>query len=656
MRFWLLGIFFLLISPFSMNGQTKVGVLDLFSTSRGGAVTAVLGQKAFLYVAEGSSLVVYDTREPIYRRAFEHRFKGAVTDLKIKNGFLYLANGHEGLTKWDLGNPLKPLLVGAFELNDFETAFWSISFHNDSILVAADQAVWILEERNSISKSFEKVGEFGQQHQNAHIVAGTSVGSFYLAAVIGKEKGSGQGIHIFDISTGTRLNFVHYSDGIPAAIFQGQMPQTVWVFGGAQQGAEAHCFSISIEDPKQPKMLVCDTILSANGKNSRVGTGIQDDQWLWMPCSGSWGNAATPYFLLLKNTELSAQPSQMRQFPIAAAPLWLCKSEDRLHVACGAAGLRSFQVMLQDGMPERLSEIGQSRLNGGFCLGADAFENQLLTADEAAGFSLHLIQDRKTICTKIFDRVGTVRQVRFHSSGKYAICWVPCEKGDSLIVVELEQGKIVKQVEGAFGSRNICRWGDRMVCARDDQKGFDIIDVSIPESATKERSVLINMNGMSIDNQGRLWITTEHNLRAFDLRSGFTEIVSYAKYGEGFQAIAAWDEHVYVATRKRGLLKAKLVKDGKKFVFTEEFAWKMPHRLPEKMVVDQHGLYLGYEKYGVYALSKISFETLGYYRTSLFDPRHTENNLQDLFCHQGKICIVESAAQVTILRRNDQEE
>ena len=211
-------------------------------------------------------------------------------------------------------------------------------------------------------------------------------------------------------------------------------------------------------------------------------------------------------------------------------------------------------------------------------------------------------------------------------------------------------------MEGPFGHQLVARWKDRMVCARSDMKGFDIIDCGKPTAPFKERSVLLNLHSLSIDNLGRLFVTTEHNVRVFDLNKGFEEVTTYAKYGDGFDAVCAWDEHVFVATRKRGLLKAKLVKDGRKLVLEEEFAWKMPHRKPEFMTVDANGLYLGYENFGVYALNKTTFETQGYYRTGLHYPGMQARSLTGLFCYQNKIFISEHFGQVTILKRTDIEE
>ena len=53
-RLWL----FLLL-PIALQAQTAPGILEAYSTSRGGGAHHVLVRGGFLFAAEGSSLVVY---------------------------------------------------------------------------------------------------------------------------------------------------------------------------------------------------------------------------------------------------------------------------------------------------------------------------------------------------------------------------------------------------------------------------------------------------------------------------------------------------------------------------------------------------------------------------------------------------------------------
>ena len=87
-----------MLIPVMGNSQIPAGVLAEFSTSRGGGVHRLLANGDFLYAAEGSSLLVYDTHSPTYSIAYEKRFPGPITDLVLHKGALYIAANHDGLT------------------------------------------------------------------------------------------------------------------------------------------------------------------------------------------------------------------------------------------------------------------------------------------------------------------------------------------------------------------------------------------------------------------------------------------------------------------------------------------------------------------------------------------------------------------------------
>lgn len=651
MRLHILILGLLLFLPLLIAAQTKPGVLELFSTSRGGALNYVCAQGSYIYAAEGSSLVVYDTRDPIYRRAFENRFKGPITDMQFHNGFLFVANGHEGMSKWEIANPIRPTMVGKFELNDFETAIWSIAFKGDSLILAADQSVIILRELTGIGAAFEKVGEFADQTGHVgHIISGAVLGNMYLAAIVGREKGIGQGIHIFDIETGKRINFFHYDESLPLKIISNAAQSFAWVFGGNRSNKSSHLIGLSLIEPSQPIAISNDTIFDFGENEAFIGNGFLEESRLWIPCAGKMNEEFSKNFLLLR--EIGNADKEAQRFPLPGKPYGIWKSpNDQIHIACSEAGVQSFRFVKGQ---DTLQNIGQSRANGGFCLGADVKEDKLITAEGAAGMSLQLIQDRKIIATKSISRLGSIYNARFHSEPLTAICWLSMpEEGYKIAAVNLDNGNIISSLDGPFGHKNIVRWGDRMICARDDNKGFDILNCQNPKLLEKERSVLINLNDLSVDNLGHLFVSTEHNVRVFDLNNGFSDLATYAKYGEGFLSLSAWNGTVFVATRKSGIVKANLQKEGRKTVLMPELSWKMPHRNPEMMAIDESGIYLGYEDFGIYSLDKSTFETKGYYRTGLSYPGMTEAGLRDLFSNQGKIFIVEYYGQVTALRRND---
>ncbi|MBP6639823.1 MAG: hypothetical protein KA293_05965, partial [Bacteroidia bacterium] len=189
---------------------------------------------------------------------------------------------------------------------------------------------------------------------------------------------------------------------------------------------------------------------------------------------------------------------------------------------------------------------------------------------------------------------------------------------------------------------------------RADKTGFDILDLRNPLKPKKDQTVLLNLNAMYLDALGRLVVTTEHNIRVIDLSAGgYTEIASLARWGEGFGAVVSESDAIYVCTAKRGMVRYRLVKEGRATILREDGFAPLPHKLPQKIAIDPTGIYVAYNDFGVYALDKQHFSMTGYWRTGLDFLGLQAEGLQELFCRDGKVFVVEYFGQVTLLQRKD---
>ncbi len=655
-RLWLLLLF-----PIALQAQTNPGVLEAYSTSRGGGVHHVLAKGGFLFAAEGSSLVVYDTREAVYQRSFERRFASPITDMVLHGGFLYIAANYDGLSKWDINIPIKPALVAEYKPTDFVTAIQSIDFKGDTVVLAASSSVLLLRERTGMVQGFDRVGRIAEQVEGyGRIGCGTVMGNYYAAAVVGKDRGVGQGIHTYRIEPEARLNFHHYDSAEPGKLLLLASAHRLLVFGGPTFATQSHLMGLNVADPAHPALYLCDTVRGARGLASVQGGFLIGDTLL-VPFAGKLGPdcEASNAGIAVYSIKDPAHLRLLGQIPLTHPALEVACAGNRLHVAAGAVGIVSY-----DWASRKLqgciapTAVARSRSTGGFCTGADAMGDKLLTADGEAGFTMHLIQDRKTIATHTYSDLGSIDQVRFLEDGLHAACWVRAAVGDSVVVVRLDDGKVVGSVSGAYGHHLVVQWRDRFVCAREDHTGFDILNLHTPAKCKKEQSVLLNFNNLGMDDLGKLIVTTEHNVRIYDMGlGGLVDLVTYSKWGEGFGAATGEAGIIYVCSSKRGLIRFKIFKDKNGFsTLKEDLVWKLPQYNPQKMVLDAKGLYLGYESYGIYALDKNKFETTGYYRTGLDFKGRTSEGLQDLFCRNGKIYLAEYYGQVTILRRTDVED
>jgi hypothetical protein len=658
-----------------VKAQTLPGVLEYYSTSRGGGVHRLVVKGDFLFAGEGSSLVVYDMRTPTYQRVFERRFCSPVTDMCLHNGFLYVTANHDGLTKWDISIPIKPALAGEFRPQDSFTGFQTLRFSHDTLFTAANSAVWMLRETAGLNAGFEKIGQIAEQLEGrGRTVCGEVMGPHYIAAITGREKGIGQGIHAFLVSPETRLNFHHYDAGEPEELMRWPGTDQVIAFGGEGRADAAHMMGIDCSDPAHPALAWVDTV---RGRGAAVRSGWLHGDTLWVPVNGlmTGGCAAASTGIAVYGLGKGGRPRLIGEIPLPAAPRHVARSGSRLHVALGDAGIVTYDLRKwSPGACDLLPEVGRSPKSGGYCRGADAVGDKLLTANGEAGVILHLIQDRKTIAMRSFEHLGNVKQVRLLAdpdasgrSGAHAVCWV-ADREDTITLKVMQVGdpndlghggQVVGSLEGPFGHTWVRAFQSRMVCARDDSTGFDILDFKNPSKPKKEQTVLLNFNDLYLDGLGRLIVSTEHNIRVFDLsQGGFTELATMAKWGEGYGAVASDGEAFYAYSQKRGIIRYRLVKDpdgsgrgSKGYGLKEELVWKTPEKAPDRMAVDEHGIYLAYNDHGIYALDKQTFENQGYYRTGLdFKGRELEG-LRDLFCRGGKVFVVEWFGQVTVLKR-----
>lgn len=638
--------------------QVAPGVLACHSTSRGGGVHRVLAQGDFIFAAEGSSLVVYDTRTPSYQRVFEKRFGSPVTDMLLRRGHLYVTSNHDGLSKWDLSIPIKPLLVGEYRPEDFTHAFQSVAFSGDTLFVAASGAVVMLKELTGIGASFSRLGEFAVQPSGkGRVACGVPLGKNYIAAIVGREKGIGQGIHAYRISPEMRLNFHQYESGETEALMAVPGTQRIIAFGGKSAFGRSLVMGVDFRDPGHPEQFWVDSVGGAGG-TAAVQAGLLQGDTLLVPYGGSRENGCPGAGgVVLYSLRTPGQLRCIGQIPLPQVPLHIALSGKRLHVAMGDHGIVSYDLgRWRPGNCDFPSEVGRSQASGGYCHGADAFRDQLLTASGEAGAILHMIQDKKMLATRSIERVGNVRQARFLGDGTYAALWVASTRADSVVIVQLSDGKPVAKLDGPLGHHIVMGWRDRFVCGRDDRSGFDLLDLRNPLKPRREQSVLVNFNDLYLDAEGKLVVSTEHNVRVFDMAGGgLAEVATYAKWGEGFGAVAAEADVVYASSLKRGLIRFRLVKDARGSSLKEELVWKLPHKQPQRIAVDASGLYVAYNDYGVYAIDKSRLATTGYYRTGLEYRGDPDRGLQDISCREGKIYIVEYYGQVTILKREDVE-
>ena len=118
---------------------------------------------------------------------------------------------------------------------------------------------------------------------------------------------------------------------------------------------------------------------------------------------------------------------------------------------------------------------------------------------------------------------------------------------------------------------------------------------------------------------------------------------------QAFKAITVLHDTIYTYLVNKGL--TRYIWNSVGTVLTENTSRALEYSNPDFMAVDTYGLYLGYVKYGIYAFNKTSLEQTSYYRTGY--GYNDKFGLQNLFCKDDYIFIVDYHAQTTILTNRD---
>jgi hypothetical protein len=366
--------------PMTLVAQIPAGVLTEFSTSRGGGVHRLRVFGDYLYAAEGSSLMVYDTHSATYSLAFEKRFSGPITDMVLHKGALYITANHDGLTKWDIAIPIRPVMVGEYRPDDFQTSFHALQWSADTLYVSANSGVWLFTEQAGFGPMFEKRRVIVEQMEDhGRVIDSEILGGNCIAAVVGKEKGIGQGVHAFRISPEARLNFHHYADGEIVGLQRLGNSQRVLAFGGTSTTGESQLMAIDFSNAASPQMYWSDTVY---GNHATVGAGIVKGDTLFVPIVGHLhrGCADSVGAIAFYDVHDPTQIRYLGQLALPAVPQHVAVQGSTLFVALGDKGIVSYDLRQwkAGGCCRVVSPRDAILGTGGYCQGADAFGDKLL--------------------------------------------------------------------------------------------------------------------------------------------------------------------------------------------------------------------------------------------------------------------------------------
>ena len=643
-RFLALLVMQLLVS--TLVGQLRV---DPIATTKGGPANAVAYYQGFIYAGCGATLAVYDARPgqtAPYQRRFAVHLGSRINELRVRNGKLYVAQHHGGISRWDLGRPESPQQDGSFKLQGAKIPAYSISLSHDTAIVAFSDRIVVLQEEEGVGSGFKFLYSFGKLGKDGgRITAGDVRGAWY-ACVTGWENSYYRtALFLYNWRTGKRVHFYPRKFGNAMDVLWDERYQMLHVAGGRNpETGEGLYFAVMVGDRGGLREVFADTI--PNGDALRL---YQKDGEVWLTTDG--GRAGECKAGQIRLYEAADSVTVRRSGYLRAIKARdIAFGKDRIHVAASNSGILHIAPSSISARPCRPAPTPDITMTGAGCTSADRFGDRLVVTAPGYGMGIYdLSYPRRPVPLYHLNMAHSAYKVIFSEDGEYLYVLHKGKGGNWLEVRETESWRQVGKVYGQWGHEQMERYGKRIYLLRAGGKGFDIVDVSRPRQPEKEHSVLMPVVDLQVDDQGRLLVSNEHKVRIWDIRKGaFEEILTYSKWGEGFGEIAGVGEDV-VVYQKKGLVRYKLVKEGSEMTLEAQATTKAPYPNPSKLLSSERGLLLGYDDHGVFVLHPEKLTRTNHLATGFGYLDRKGEALRDLVLAKNLLLVVEFFGQVTLV-------
>ncbi|MBN1997137.1 T9SS type A sorting domain-containing protein [candidate division KSB1 bacterium] len=650
-------IFVIFLLPLILLAQNS---LQYLSATTGAACQVVEYDNGYLYTGCGSTFRVYRVFQrdsPPFDDVFEYRFRSRINDICIFKGCLYICANHDGLSKWDLNDPEQPVKVAEYIPETDDLAVHEVNFFGDSLIVSEEARVSLFREKLSgNSERFEPIGVLEIPMQKSLVCGGAIKGSMF-AAIAGMG-GASDGVYIYDLKSGGMLSFVPITFSDPEDAFFGLNNNLLHILGGTRSthnpfDPRGLFCSLDVSDPTVPKMVYADTLRGMTGvaiASPMNGVNINDTLYVATTAAlrPEQNIPDCAYIYVYDATD----PSHVKPLTYLPAGLWhfdVDKGGNRLFIASEWYGIKTIDIT---DIYSPL-DLGNT-LTGGWNTGGDVYENTLLVANEGYGFKKYDISDPFFPQPVGTSTRGTFCQdCKFSSDGNYIFAQYSTGKG--FVVYNSRTLLPVDSLDIVLGDGPMLVWENRIFCVSNNLAGDNlyIIDVSHPTAVSLEKTVSLTVNDF-FARDNKLYIGNDDGLFVYDISNGNFELLAQIKltWLNSIKNIAVYKDTVF--TFITGLGFEKLIcyeglKNNGNYNLRQWYEAELPHGLPQKMVADEHGLYLAYTKHGLFSYDKKTIRQTGYMRTGLaFKGFSDRFGVRELYCRNDRIYLVEYFGQTSI--------
>jgi len=614
----------------------------------------------YLFAGTGTTFRVYSLADPTppYPVLFEYRFRSFITDIQLDRGFLFVASNHDGVSKWDISDPTHPQVIWQYFPETLDEASHDLSFLGDSIIVASNKKVVML---NDLGSGYERITEWGSA-PGLGFISGGAVKDWLYAYTVGRTVSS-DGVYLFDLKTMQQVSYYKQNFSDPENVVFGINTPYLHVMGGTQNysnplDSRGLFYTLDLSDPAEPELVFSDTITGFIGlaiANVRSGANLNDTIYV-VTTAGLGPDWIFPQPASGQIYVYDATGQEIKYLTELYAGLWyfdIAIKKPNIYIASEWYGIETIDISnLYDEQ-----ELGKT-LTGGWAMKSDVHGNLLAIANEGYGFKLYDISDPlMPVLTGVNNDPGFCSNVKFSANGDQI--FAQYQTYTPFRVFEVNSFAQVGELEipGYVASYSFSRmevYGDRVFLDSQDGTGqkLRVIDVSDPSNPQLLSNLATDARDLEIDEMGRMFVCNDDSLLVYDLSGSAMELqagLSFPGIQNGLE-LAVYKDTIFVFVSSRGLSRYFLTEEQGTWTLEEDVFIFLNQGVPQEMAADSLGLYLGYTQFGVIARSKKTLAELATYRTGL-DFKGFSNvwPLTDLYCKNGYVFVTEYFGQTTIL-------
>lgn len=656
---------FAAILSFTLAAQNN---LQYVSSTKGGGCYEVCYYNNYLYAGAGSTLTVYDVTVPVpYPKVGEYRFRSFIDKIQVENGYLYVSANHSGLFKMDISSPANPFVEAFYTPAQNSEAVYDVAFYGgDTLFVAYKSNVTVLRDMGNY---FQFVTTINPPVSGGKI-RGIDVKDSLLAFTLGYDNvQANEGVYVYDARTFTQKDFYSYGYCDPEGVFFGQNTDLIHVMGGSNSitsgggDVQGLYYVLNCADPSNLQFVYGDTLPAvpgfeiASAMNAEI---VNDTVYLVTQASGDMANPNWP----IAGHVYVYDATGPAVIPLTGiyAGLWffdIAINNDTMFVASEWYGVKT--VDISDIYNE--VDLGNT-LTGGWNLGADKLGNRMVLANEGNGIKLYDVNSIYNPLLLAEDNpVGFCASADFSATGSHIYSHYLTDTSFRVYDSNLNVVGSLTTFAAVSATRTQV-WQDKHVCFRTPIFGtgqIQLIDVSTPSAPQLDTAFTQGLfKDMVVTTGGKLLVSIPGSIRVFDMSSNLSLLNTVnGQVFKNFDRMAYYKDTLYVYVDDVLAANADVIKRYKfdaatnSLTYIDEFAPPQPEPQFMYMAVDSFGLYVAYTKYGFYALNKNTGQQTGYYEHGKEHIHDFLWGVQDLFCRDGYIFLVEYFSQTTVLTNND---